>query len=69
MLTFALVLFCGVAGVGTVMFGFYHFGKGLPEVDQLAEYEPPVMTRVHAADGRAPTARPQDPRADSQPDP
>jgi penicillin-binding protein 1A len=51
MLAFALVLFCGVAGVGTVMFGFYHFGKGLPEVDQLAEYEPPVMTRVHAADG------------------
>lgn len=50
-LVFALLLFVGVIGVGVVMYGFYHFGKGLPEFNQLAEYEPPVMTRVHAADG------------------
>ena len=50
-LCFALVIFFGVIAVGAVGYGLYHFGKGLPEYDQLTEYEPPVMTRVHAADG------------------
>ncbi|MDA0339046.1 MAG: penicillin-binding protein 1A [Proteobacteria bacterium] len=30
----------------------YKFGAGLPDVDQLTGYEPPVTTRFHAADGR-----------------
>ena len=30
---------------------FWHFSKGLPDYSQLQDYEPPVMTRVHAADG------------------
>ncbi|MZR30363.1 penicillin-binding protein 1A [Sneathiella litorea] len=50
-LCFTLMIFFGVIGVGAVGYGLYHFGKGLPEYDQLTEYEPPVMTRVHAADG------------------
>lgn len=50
-LCFALVIFFGVIAVGAAGYGLYHFGKGLPEYDQLTEYEPPVMTRVHAADG------------------
>ncbi len=29
----------------------YHYSKDLPEYSQLQDYEPPVMTRVHAADG------------------
>src|SRR5215470_10786770 len=29
----------------------YHFSKDLPDYSQLQDYEPPVMTRVHAADG------------------
>src|SRR5579864_5936483 len=29
----------------------WHYSKGLPEYSQLNDYEPPVMTRIHAADG------------------
>jgi penicillin-binding protein 1A len=30
----------------------YRYGAALPDVDQLRNYEPPVTTRIHAADGR-----------------
>jgi penicillin-binding protein 1A len=36
------------AGIGV----FWHFGRGLPDYQQLADYEPPTVTRVHAGDGR-----------------
>lgn len=42
----------GVAAVGTVAWAFWHYGKGLPDYKQLADYEPPTATRVHAGDGR-----------------
>jgi penicillin-binding protein 1A len=29
----------------------WHFSKDLPDYSQLQDYEPPVMTRVHATDG------------------
>ena len=29
----------------------WKYEQGLPDYSQLKEYEPPVMTRVHAADG------------------
>ena len=38
-------------GAGAVLGGFWHYGRGLPEYQQLATYQPPVMTRVHAGDG------------------
>src|SRR5471030_898163 len=38
----------GVAGAAGVL---WHFSKDLPDYSQLQDYEPPVMTRVHAADG------------------
>jgi penicillin-binding protein 1A len=38
----------GVAGVAGAM---WHFSKSLPEYSQLQDYEPAVMTRVHASDG------------------
>lgn len=47
-----LFLFLAVLGAGGVLYGFYHFGKGLPDYTQLQDYEPPVMTRVHAGDGQ-----------------
>lgn len=47
----ALLAFFGLLAAGAIGYGFYHFGKGLPKYEQLASYEPPVMTRVHAADG------------------
>ncbi|MEC7489786.1 MAG: penicillin-binding protein 1A [Pseudomonadota bacterium] len=41
-----------MAGAATVIYGFYYFGKGLPEYQKLANYDPPVVTRIHAGDGR-----------------
>ena len=41
-----------VAGAAGGMYVFYTFGRGLPDYRQLADYEPPVMTRVQAGDGR-----------------
>jgi len=48
----AVGLFMALLGAGAVLYGFYHFGKGLPDYTQLKDYEPPVMTRVHAGDGQ-----------------
>jgi len=41
-----------IAGAGGVLFFFHNYGRGLPEYRQLADYEPPVMTRVYGGDGR-----------------
>lgn len=49
---FLTLVVLAVAGAGGVLYGFYHFGKGLPEYQQLADYRPPVVTRIHAGDGR-----------------
>jgi penicillin-binding protein 1A len=38
----------GIAGAAGM---FWHFSKDLPDYSQLQDYEPPVMTRVHASDG------------------
>jgi len=40
-----LVAMTGIAGM------LWHFSKDLPDYSQLQDYEPAVMTRVHAADG------------------
>jgi penicillin-binding protein 1A len=39
-----------LAGAG-VVWVFWEFGRDLPDYDQLADYQPPVTTRVHAGDG------------------
>src|SRR5712672_1685012 len=44
----SLVFLVAVAAVAGLL---YHFSKDLPDYSQLQDYEPPVMTRVHAADG------------------
>ena len=41
-----------IAGAGGALWLFYEFGRDLPDYRQLADYDPPVMTRVHAGDGR-----------------
>ncbi len=47
------ILIVGAAAVAAGgLWVFYEYGKGLPDYRQLADYEPPVMTRVHAGDGR-----------------
>ena len=40
-----------VAGIG-LMYGYYHYARDLPDYRQLAKYDPPTVTRVHAGDGR-----------------
>ncbi len=41
-----------LVGVGAAAGLLWHFSKDLPDYSQLQDYQPPVMTRVHAADGR-----------------
>src|SRR6184192_1131301 len=47
---------CGVvlaiAGSALVGVTIWHFGRDLPDYQQLAHYQPPIATRVHAGDGR-----------------
>jgi penicillin-binding protein 1A len=43
-----VVFLVGVAAVAGLI---WHYSKDLPEYSQLQNYEPPVMTRVHASDG------------------
>src|SRR6202043_2157001 len=40
-----------LVGVAVVAGAIWHFSKDLPDYSQLQNYEPPVITRVHAADG------------------
>ena len=40
-----------LVGIGAVSGVLWHFSSDLPDYSQLQNYEPPVMTRVHAADG------------------
>ena len=40
------------AGGAILVWVFYEFGRDLPDYRQLADYEPPVMSRVYAGDGR-----------------
>ena len=50
-LLFAAGTILFVVGVAAAAGLLWHFSKDLPDYSQLQDYEPPVMTRVHAADG------------------
>ncbi len=43
------MVFLGLAGA--LVYVIWDVSKDLPDYKQLASYEPPVMTRIHAADG------------------
>src|SRR2546426_10642852 len=43
-----VVFLVGVAATAGLI---WHHSKDLPDYSQLQDYEPPVMTRVHATDG------------------
>lgn len=49
---FGLFFVAVLAAAAVAGYMFYHYGKDLPEYAQLADYEPPVTTRVYAGDGR-----------------
>jgi penicillin-binding protein 1A len=48
---FALGTILFIVGIAATAGLLWHFSKDLPDYSQLQDYEPPVMTRVHAADG------------------
>ncbi len=41
-----------VIGAGVVAWVFNRYGDDLPDYVSLADYQPPTVTRIHAADGR-----------------
>ncbi|HZS84536.1 MAG TPA: penicillin-binding protein 1A [Stellaceae bacterium] len=47
-----LGLVLGIFGAGLAGLAYWHFSRDLPDYKQLADYEPPIVTRVHAGDGR-----------------
>ena len=47
-----LIVICAVIGGAGLLYVLYTYGQDLPDYRQLANYEPPVMTRVHAGDGQ-----------------
>ncbi|MGB0935448.1 MAG: penicillin-binding protein 1A [Alphaproteobacteria bacterium] len=48
----SVLFFCALAGIIVALGIFYYYGSGLPDYRELAEYEPPVVTRMYAGDGR-----------------
>src|SRR5262245_20717659 len=49
-LGFVMVL--AAVGAIALWIAYEHFAQGLPDYYKLAEYDPPVTTRVYAGDGR-----------------
>ena len=45
------LLSLALVGFGGTLAVFYYVGRDLPDYQQLADYEPPVLTRVPAGDG------------------
>jgi penicillin-binding protein 1A len=43
-----IVFVVAIAGAAGML---WHFSQSLPDYNQLQDYEPAVMTRVHASDG------------------
>ncbi len=52
LILFSLFVLMALGGGALGVWGLYHYGRGLPDYRQLADYDPPVVTRVHAGDGR-----------------
>src|SRR5437588_2777933 len=49
---FVCAVLLAIAACGFVVITLWYFGRDLPDYQQLAHYQPPIMTRVHAGDGR-----------------
>ena len=47
-----LTIVLAVAGVGAGFYVLFHYGRDLPDYQQLADYEPPTVTRIHAGNGQ-----------------
>ncbi|MBF0160815.1 MAG: transglycosylase domain-containing protein, partial [Magnetococcales bacterium] len=44
------ILLAGIGGAGVVWAAYFHFSKGLPALNGLADYRPSLVTRVYARD-------------------
>src|SRR5262245_19329497 len=49
---FTAGVFFFLAAAGGAAYFLWQLSKDLPDYDKLANYNPPVITRVHASDGR-----------------
>src|SRR6185312_3839459 len=49
---FVCAVLLAIAGGVFAGVTIWYFGRDLPDYQQLAKYEPPITTRVHAGDGR-----------------
>jgi penicillin-binding protein 1A len=49
---FVCLVLAVIAGGAFIGLTLWYFGRDLPDYQQLAHYEPPIMTRVHGGDGR-----------------
>ncbi len=49
---FVCAVMLAIAGCGLIGITIWYFGRDLPDYQQLAHYQPPITTRVHAGDGR-----------------
>src|SRR5437667_9483318 len=49
---FGLVLLGGLGVAGFAGLTLWYFNRDLPDYSQLGDYQPPVVTRVQAGDGR-----------------
>ena len=51
LITLSLIVVLTAAGAGGAAYILYRYGRDLQDYKQLADYEPAMMTRVHAGDG------------------
>ncbi len=49
---FSLGFIGAIAAVGVVALALSHYGRDLPDYTQLKKYEPSIVTRIYAGDGR-----------------
>lgn len=49
---FSLGMLGLVAGIGGAVYAISYFGRDLPDYTALKNYDPPIVTRVYAGDGR-----------------
>lgn len=69
---FSLGFLGAILGIGAVAFTLNYYSQDLPDYSQLKKYEPPIVTRIYAGDGRLLAEYAQEKRvfvpADSMPD-
>ena len=46
------VMLLGIIGVCVIFYGIWHYGRDLPDYTYLEKYEPPIISRVYAGNGR-----------------